>query len=130
MKPGKYIHLETDHKKGFLHFLCLLICLLGIVGTSDFSAQAKSAYQWRADQKVPGYLDDTFTPFLIADQNRTVHAFASQWINDGGRRRQAIVYRRWSLAGGWTRPVDGLLASTGNAVFLGEIGRASCRERV
>ena len=80
-------------------------------------AHAQPAYQWTPDRKVPGYLDDTFTPFLVADQNRTVHAFVSQWINDGGRR-WAVVYRKWSLAGGWTRPVDVLLASSGSATFL------------
>jgi hypothetical protein len=117
MKTGRIICRGFDHRKGLLNTLCLLVCLLGIVGTSNFSVQAKPANQWLADRKVPGYLDDTFTPYLIADQNRTVHAFASQWINDGGRR-QAIVYRRWSLAGGWTRPVDVLLAPSGDAVFL------------
>jgi hypothetical protein len=94
-----------------------MVCLLVLPGTGDFAVQAGPARQWIADQKVPGYLDDTFTPYLLADQNRTVHAFASQWINDGGRR-QAIVYRKWSLAGGWTRPVDVLLAPSGNAAFL------------
>lgn len=118
MKPGNITHHEFHFKKRLLSFLCLLVCLLVIAGTSDFSVQAQPVRQWLADQKVPGYLDDTFTPLLIVDQNRTVHAFASQWINDGGRR-QGIVYRRWSLAGGWTRPVDVLLASSGNAVLLG-----------
>lgn len=84
-----------------------------------FPVQAQPIYQWAADQKVPGYLDDTFTPYLLADQNRTVHAFASQWVDDGNDRRLAIVYRKWSLAGGWTRPVDVLLAPTGDATFLG-----------
>ena len=119
MKQDTSTSREPNHKKKLVNILCLLVFLLGILGTDDFSVQAQPARQWLADQKVPGYLNDTFTPYLVADQNRTVHAFASQWIDDGGRRRQAIVYRRWSLAGGWTRPVDVLLASSGNAIFLG-----------
>lgn len=68
---------------------------------------------------MPGYLDDTFTPFLLADQNRTVHAFASQWVENEGRRL-AIVYRQWTLSGGWTRPVDIILSPIGgDANFLG-----------
>jgi hypothetical protein len=116
MKPSKLVHRIDRSKAGF-SILCWLVCLLIFPGISDFVVQAQPAQQWLADQKVPGYLDDTFTPFLLADQNRTVHAFASQWIDDGGRR-QAIVYRRWSLASGWTRPVDVLLAPSGNAAFL------------
>ncbi len=54
----------------------------------------------------------------MADHNRTVHAFVSQWVQDGSRRL-AIVYRQWTLKGGWTRPVDIILAPTGNAGILG-----------
>lgn len=73
---------------------------------------AKTGFGWTPDEKVPGYLDDTFTPFLLADHNRTVHAFTSQWVENDGRRL-AIVYRRWSLLGGWTRPVDIILSPLG-----------------
>ncbi len=96
----------------------LAVLLLMFVSGVNFPVSAKPAEQWSADQKVPGYLDDTFTPYLIADQNRTVHAFASQWIDDG-KRRLAVVYRKWTLAGGWTRPVDVLIAGSGSANFLG-----------
>jgi hypothetical protein len=104
--------------KNRLTILVVFILVLGF--GADLSAQAQPAQQWAADQQVPGYLDDTFTPILIADRNRTAHAFVSQWINDGEDRRQAIVYRKWSLAGGWTRPVDVILAPLGgDAVLLG-----------
>lgn len=80
---------------------------------------AGRSYNWSPDEKVPGYLDDTFTPFLLADRNRTVHAFASQWVDANGRRL-AIVYRQWTLKGGWTRPVDIILSPIGgNANFMG-----------
>jgi len=96
--------------------MLLLIVALASVGAT-MRVQAQPTYHWASDQRVPGYLDDTFTPYLLADQNRTVHAFASQFV-DSGNRRLAIVYRKWTLAGGWTRPVDILLAPTGDATFL------------
>lgn len=96
-------------------FVTIFISLILIVsGIPRVSAQTLD--QWTADQRVPGYLDDTFTPFLLADQNRTVHAFASQWVSNGdGDRQLAIVYRKWSLMGGWTKPIDILLSPSGEA---------------
>lgn len=102
-----------------------LLIVLGMVaavlaaGLGHGPAGASRAYSWAPDQRVPGYLDDTFTPFLLADHNRTVHAFASQYVENDGRRL-AIVYRQWTLLGGWTRPVDILLSPIGgDANFLG-----------
>ena len=100
------------------HISLFLIVFQIIFGLSNTTAKADVAGQWSPDARVPGYLDDTFTPFLVADQNRTVHAFASQWINDGSRRL-AIVYRKWSLSIGWTRPEDIILAPSGDAQILG-----------
>lgn len=94
-------------------------CAILITGLRYQPASAGNSNSWAPDRKVPGYLDDTFTPFLLADQNRTVHAFASQYVENDGRRL-AIVYRRWTLQGGWTRPVDILLSPIGgDANFLG-----------
>lgn len=102
-----------------------LFLLLGAVfavlfsGLSHQPVGAGKSYSWSPDEKVPGYLDDTFTPFLLADRNRTVHAFASQWVDVDGRRL-AIIYRQWTLKGGWTRPVDIILSPIGgNANFMG-----------
>ncbi len=102
--------------KAIISFLIVLLAVEGL----DFTAvQVHAAGAWAPDARVPGYLDDTFPPFLVADRNQTVHAFTSQWVNDGDRSRQAIVYRQWSRAGGWTRPVDIILASAGDAQILG-----------
>jgi len=79
---------------------------------------AQNAGGWAPDERVPGYLDDTFTPFLVADQNRTVHVFASQWVGISPRQL-AIVYRQWSLTGGWTKPVDIFLPFAGQAQIQG-----------
>jgi len=102
------------------HNVPFILLIVFITAFSAISApvRAQPADLWASDRKVPGYLDDTFTPFLLADQNRTVHAFTSQWVDDG-TRKLAVVYRKWSLAGGWTRPVDVLLGFSGNATFLG-----------
>ncbi|MCK7501739.1 MAG: exo-alpha-sialidase [Comamonadaceae bacterium] len=65
-----------------------------------------------------GYLDDTFTPFLLADRNRTVHAFASQWVENEAQACHCVP--PVDSVGGWTRPVDILLSPIGgNANFLG-----------
>jgi hypothetical protein len=117
LNNGRGKKLSERMKRASLILLKLILLLTVITAGLNFPVQAQPASQWAADQKVPGYLDDTFTPYLLADQNRTVHAFASQWIDEGDRRL-AIVYRKWTLAGGWTRPVDVLLALSGSATFL------------
>ena len=70
--------------------------------------------RWQPLQRVPGYLDDTFPPVMIADQNKTVHAFVHQWVGDDFLQ-MAIVYQQWTDAGGWTNPVDILLPPIGEA---------------
>lgn len=100
-------------------FIVGIICVIVGSGLIPRTISASQSYGWSPDEKVPGYLDDTFTPFLIADQNRTIHAFASQWVDDN-ESRLAIVYRQWTLMGGWTRPVDIILSPTsGDANFMG-----------
>ena len=99
-------------------FAVLIGFLLLISGTPYVKAQ--KVIQWVPDERVPGYLDDTFTPFLLADQNRTVHAFASQWVEVSEyERKLAIVYRQWSVMGGWTKPVDVLVSPSGDARIHG-----------
>jgi len=107
--------------KIFSKFSLILYITLTVLfaGLGYKPVSAKTGYGWSPDEKVPGYLDDTFPPFLLADQNRTIHAFTSQWIRTG-ENRLAIVYRRWSLLGGWTRPIDIILSPIGgDANFLG-----------
>ncbi len=73
---------------------------------------------WTIAQQVPGYLDDTYTPFVMADKNRTIHAFANQWVGTEDRQL-AIVYRKWTMDGGWTSPVDILLWPQGEIITQG-----------
>ncbi len=108
-----------------LFLIIVTACLLLSAGLTFQPAAASPAYTWSPDEKVPGYLDDTYPPFLIADRNRTVHAFTSQWVYADGRKL-AIVYRQWTLNGGWTRPVDIILSPIGgNANFMGAFLDAS-----
>jgi hypothetical protein len=109
----------ADRKKIIRNVLRLLLIglILSIIDI-PYKVKAQQSTGWRPDERIPGYSDDTFTPILVADQNRIVHAFASQWVGDQDRQL-AIVYRQWSLAGGWTKPVDVLLSPNGEARIQG-----------
>jgi hypothetical protein len=109
--------------------LSFLILLLVVGGLNYTAVRVRAAGRWAPDARVLGYLDDTFTPFLVAGRDQTVHVFASQWINNGDLR-QAVVYRQWSLSGGWTRPIDIILAPSGNAQILGAFLDSSDRMHV
>jgi hypothetical protein len=110
-------HKTMNVLSRFLFILGLVCFVLSIGGAAQPAAASPSA-TWAPDEKVPGYLDDTYTPILLADRNRTVHAFASQWVYAGDGRKLAIVYRQWTLKGGWTRPVDIILSPIGGSANL------------
>ena len=95
-----------------------LAAFLSIIGAGHSVVSASQGSQWQPDQRVSGYLDDTFTPYLLADQNRTVHAFASQRLSDQ-LADHAIVYRKWTLANGWTLPIDVIALPQGDAQIQG-----------
>jgi hypothetical protein len=101
----------------------LIICifLLGlwfIIGLSSAIVSAQVATEWNPLQRVPEYQDDSLPPYLIADQNKTIHAFANQLIGEDSPQA-AIVYRQWTLTRGWTSPVDILLSNVGESQLLG-----------
>jgi hypothetical protein len=71
---------------------------------------------WSVPQTIPGYDPATISPILVPDQNRTVHAFSSQWINNPNEDPiRAIVYNQWTLENGWTNPVDIIMSPTQEA---------------
>ena len=74
---------------------------------------AQSQLQWAPQERIPGYDPKTWTPYLVADKNRTVHVFASSLLGDDSsvdkNSIRAIFYRQWTLDGGWTEPNDILL---------------------
>lgn len=99
----------------------LVVILLGIMAFWPVSALAQQPKEggWTPFQRVPDYADITQPPVMLADQNRTVHAFTSQWMNPNSNGRLAILYRQWSVAGGWTTPVDVLLSPFAQARMQG-----------
>jgi hypothetical protein len=105
--------------KPTLNLFLLALLLFALVSvTSGFTLAQDSTSQWSAYQRVPGYSNDTLPPFLIADQNNTVHAFVSQWVGQNNPSL-AVVYREWSLSNGWSAPTDVLLSPDRQARLMG-----------
>ncbi|HET7010128.1 MAG TPA: sialidase family protein [Anaerolineales bacterium] len=69
-------------------------------------APAQVATAWSEPERIPEYHNLLTAPFLVADQNRWVHAFDQELH---GTQTFVIAYRRWSLDQGWSTPVDILL---------------------
>jgi len=84
----------------------LLALTLTIKANSSISSAQLPVGQWVPQARIPNYDDliDENPPYLITDQNRTVHAFNSQTIDGEGPK--AIMYRQWTLEEGWTTPID------------------------
>jgi hypothetical protein len=95
----------------------ILLVILLISNVSLSSAQ--QSYFWSGQEKIPEYNDDTEEPpFLITDQNHTVHAFNSQSLNLADPLSpKAIFYREWNVENGWTFPND-ILYSAGSSMDL------------
>jgi hypothetical protein len=108
------------------NILGLFFCLI-VISQSEI-ASAQGLQNWSPQQRIPGYSNDTEPPFLIADQNHVVHAFTSQWITTNvGQSEFAIIYSRWTLDQGWTKPNDIILSPYKHAaqilsVFLDQAG--------
>lgn len=83
-----------------------LLIILFVSNISSSSAQ--QAFFWSRPEKIPEYYESTEEPpYLIADQNHTVHAFNSQPLDVGNSTSpHAIFYRQWTLENGWTTPND------------------------
>jgi hypothetical protein len=104
--------------KQVIRYIGIATILLIIVSRVHLTVEAQQPIHWSPYERIPGYADDTLPPYFIADQNRTVHAFTSQWVGDDDRQL-AILYRQWTLAKGWTDPVDILLSPIGEARMYG-----------
>jgi hypothetical protein len=98
----------------FVTALVSVIAVNGLIGT------AQQSYGWMPQRAVPDYHPETEPPYLVADQNRTVHAFSSQSLGeDEGQSVKAILYNQWTLERGWTVPVDIMLSPVKEARILG-----------
>ena len=99
---------------GLRSTLALLLLLFMQVS----QAGAQGSYFWSQEQKIPEYRITTEEPpHLIADRNRTVHAFNSQplVLNDPASPL-AIFYRQWTVENGWTFPNDILFDPLGGSL--------------
>ncbi len=100
---------------GLLLLGCLLLSGLWL---SARVASAQDAAQpgrgWSMQAKIPGYFQNTLPPKMVADQNRTVHAFTTMPLsddpNDSGSKEFVVYYSQWTAADGWSKPNDILLS--------------------
>ncbi|MCE7985834.1 MAG: exo-alpha-sialidase [Caldilinea sp. CFX5] len=96
-------------KQTLLYVGSILMMLSITYSLSSLRLLAQGPTAWSPQTRIPGYADDASPPYLVADQNRTVHAFTSQQVSDEGKEI-AIVYNQWTLANGWTSPIDIILS--------------------
>src|SRR5689334_18330423 len=90
--------------------------------------QAQGEYFWSEQQKIPDYPANTEEPpYLIADQNNTIHAFNAQPLQlEDENSPKSIFYRQWTKDGGWTNPNDIIYNSAGgNLDILGVASNSS-----
>jgi hypothetical protein len=107
--------LRNVFLKSFYVFVLVFLLVFIDQRIAPLTVKAQNT-QWSTPQTIPGYHPETWPPILVADQNRTVHAFSSQWIEDeSGQPLRAIVHNRWTLAQGWTTPTDIILSPSKEA---------------
>lgn len=100
---------STLHRSFYVLGLVLLLISIN-PGQAPAQVEAQNS-EWSTPQTIPGYDPATWPPILVADQNRTVHAFSSQPVDGGGGEIvEAVFYNRWTLEHGWTFPTDILLS--------------------
>ncbi len=109
--------------KQFLKGSTLFLLLLGICCLFTLETKAQEYNIWSPQMRIPVYEDETDQPpFLIADQNRTVHAFNSQPLElDNVDSPEGIFYRQWSPDRGWSFPNDILIDGEGHDLRLQDI---------
>jgi hypothetical protein len=109
-----------NFKKSWINiiFSAFILLIIGITPSISFAQQELN--QWSPYQRVPGIADDALPPYLVADQNRTVHAFTSQWVGVDNPQF-AVMYTKWSLNEGWASPVDILLSPIKEARVMGAL---------
>lgn len=112
---------RTAEKSRFLYLVLKYGAIVLFLLFSNVSyPAAQQGYFWSRQERIPEYYDNTEEPpFLIADQNHTVHAFNSQPLDLGDPdSKKAIFYRQWTIESGWTYPNDILFDAGGNSMDL------------
>ena len=121
----KRLSQEKQFKQIYI-FSLIFIYFFANVAAIPF-LPAEQVTQWSQPRTIPLYQLGILPPVLVADQNRTVHAFSSQLIDlDNGATLRVIFYNQWSLARGWTLPTDIIISPYKEAritdVHLGSSG--------
>lgn len=104
----------------WLLFVAFLIILLPKSGFAQASG-------WAPVQSIPGYERDNLPPYMVADQNNTVHAFTTNNFGTRLEPDRVIVYSNWGFDQGWSYPTDILISPIRNqarlqGVFLDDDG--------
>jgi hypothetical protein len=105
-----------------------LIAVLFLLFINVSGPKAQGAFFWSEQKRIPDYPDFTQEPpYLIADQNNTIHAFNAQVLQpDEENSPKAIFYRQWTREGGWTSPNDIIYDRGGGTVdILGVVSDSS-----
>jgi hypothetical protein len=114
--------MNFDQKINVTYKSIVCVSILLMLFSGDITnSNAQQAF-WSTQQKIPEYYDSTEEPpYLIADQNHTIHAFNSQPLDlSNPDSHKAIFYRQWRLENGWTFPNDILVDIDGvNMNLLG-----------
>ena len=108
-------------KNTLLKTLLFLLLISGVAGTAQIArSQVILDTRWSPQAKIPNYEIDTETaPMLIADRNKTVHAFNTQPFNlFDFNSQEGIYYRRWTAEAGWTQPIDIIVNRGGGQIAL------------
>lgn len=92
---------------------CLWLMALLLLALIVPTVHAQS--RWQPPQPIPNY-ENPRPPVMVADQDRTVHAFNTQPMSEIGR--VAIYYRTWSPETGWTGAHDIIILPDTSAIAI------------
>ncbi len=100
-------------------FMRILIATIILFFGFNDVVSAQSIEEWSTPKIIPGLSTGVWTPYIVADQNRTVHAFVSDQVGGDSNSQHAIFYSRWTRQSGWTEPVYIILPAKGKARVKG-----------
>lgn len=97
---------------------CMLFLLVFWYSVSISKAQGETL--WSEMEKIPEFNPiGQQPPYLLADQNNTIHAFNSQpLVLSDENSPKAVFYRQWTKDAGWTYPVDILIDDSGGDIEI------------
>ena len=100
--------MTTYFPKVWRALAVVLATLLACVAAPPVYAQdplVTTAREWSPVAAIPDHFPNALPPILVADNNRTVHAFVTLPLTDDPNEyltaEYGIFYRQWTLEGGW-----------------------------